>query len=160
MCVCTEAATWLCAHGASVHAQKNDGWHDTALHYAASKGHMAVAELLLAFGADAAALNFAGEGTVRVLQVHLPTAACLEQQGTTSGRCKKRSANSSTIVSKGCICSIGVVPVLLLQRDLKCSRPYSAWQQKHSRIALHSQPQHPALSCKQNHSLYHHTGHV
>jgi ankyrin repeat protein len=58
----TEAATWLCARGASVHAQKNDGWHDTALHYAASKNHMAVAKLLLAFGADPAALNFAGEG--------------------------------------------------------------------------------------------------
>lgn len=55
-----EAASWLCAQGASVQAQKQDGWRDTALHYTAAKNHMEIAKLLLAFGAAPEALNFAG----------------------------------------------------------------------------------------------------
>lgn len=55
-----DAATWLCAHGASVHACKADSWNDTALHYAAARGHADIAKLLLAFGADGSRHNFAG----------------------------------------------------------------------------------------------------
>jgi len=61
-----DVAVWLCAHGASSNAQKQDGWSDTALHYAAAKGHGDVVRLLLAFGADPAAQNFAG-GSLRRL---------------------------------------------------------------------------------------------
>jgi ankyrin repeat protein len=60
LCVITDAAVWLCAHGADVRAQKQDDWGDTAMHYAAAKGHWDMADLLLAFGVDPAAINFAG----------------------------------------------------------------------------------------------------
>jgi len=64
-----DAITWLCQRGANINALKDDGWHDTALHYAASKGCLASVQALLAFGADPNARNFAGE---RVKTTHLP----------------------------------------------------------------------------------------
>lgn len=59
-CPAADAATWLCVHGAAISAQKRDGWGETALHYAAAKGHPDIVDLLLTFGADPAATNFAG----------------------------------------------------------------------------------------------------
>lgn len=47
-------------HGATISAQKQDAWRETALHYAAAKGHSDMANLLLAFEADPTATNFAG----------------------------------------------------------------------------------------------------
>lgn len=40
---------------------KQDTWHDTALHYAAAKGLQEMTTLLLAFGAEPAAVNSGGE---------------------------------------------------------------------------------------------------
>ncbi len=54
------AALWLLQHGASVRAQKDDGWEDSLLHYAAGSGSRDCVEGLLAFGADAAAVNKLG----------------------------------------------------------------------------------------------------
>lgn len=55
------AAVWLLHRGANVHAMKQDGWRDTALHYAAGRGSLATVHVLLAWGADAAARNALGE---------------------------------------------------------------------------------------------------
>ena len=52
-----DAVLWLCQRGANVHALKNDGWDDTALHYAAARGDMPTAQVLLAYGADASPVN-------------------------------------------------------------------------------------------------------
>jgi hypothetical protein len=54
------AALWLCQAGADVTALKEDGWKDTALHYAAARGHTEVCKVLLAFGAPVEAQNYAG----------------------------------------------------------------------------------------------------
>jgi ankyrin repeat protein len=54
------AALWLCQAGADVTALKDDGWRDTALHYAAARGHTEVCKVLLAFGALVEAQNYAG----------------------------------------------------------------------------------------------------
>lgn len=54
------ALLWLCQHGADVTALKDDGWKDTALHYAAARGHMHCCQVLLAFGAQLDAVNYAG----------------------------------------------------------------------------------------------------
>jgi hypothetical protein len=43
--------------GAAAPACLPAGWHDTVLHYAAAKGNMKVVQALLAFGADAKAVN-------------------------------------------------------------------------------------------------------
>lgn len=56
----SEAIAWLCHHGANVAAQKEDGWGDTALHYAAARGSMRSVRVLLAYGADPRATNYAG----------------------------------------------------------------------------------------------------
>ena len=55
------AAVWLLHHGASVAAQKEDGWNDTCLHYAAGRGSLETVQALLAWGADPAAENALGE---------------------------------------------------------------------------------------------------
>ncbi len=52
-----DAVLWLCQRGADVHAVKNDQWEDTALHYAAARGDMATATVLLAYGADPSPVN-------------------------------------------------------------------------------------------------------
>ena len=54
------AAVWLLHHGASVAAQKEDGWKDTALHYSAGRGSLETVHALLAWGADPAAANALG----------------------------------------------------------------------------------------------------
>ena len=54
------AVAWLCSHGANVAALKDDNWRDTALHYAAASGSLEACNVLLAYGADAGAVNFAG----------------------------------------------------------------------------------------------------
>lgn len=64
----TDAAIWLVTHGASTNLQKQDGWQDTVLHYAASKGHIDMVDTLLAFGSDPAAKNCAG-GVLHMLLV-------------------------------------------------------------------------------------------
>lgn len=53
------AVVWLLQHGASISSVKDDGWKDSVLHYAASRGHLGIAKALLAFGADCKARNFA-----------------------------------------------------------------------------------------------------
>jgi ankyrin repeat protein len=55
------ALLWLCQHGADVAAVKDDGWNDSALHYAAARGHMHCCQVLLAHGAQLDAVNYAGE---------------------------------------------------------------------------------------------------
>ncbi len=52
-----DAVLWLCQRGSNVHAVKNDQWEDTALHYAAARGDMATAKVLLAYGADPTVVN-------------------------------------------------------------------------------------------------------
>ena len=42
-------------------AMKDDGWKDTALHYAAAQGCLESVKVLLTFGASQTACNFAGE---------------------------------------------------------------------------------------------------
>lgn len=54
------AATWLLHHGANVAATKQDGWRDTALHYAAGCGSLETVQVLLAWDADASATNALG----------------------------------------------------------------------------------------------------
>lgn len=54
------AAVWLLERGAGVARQKADGWSDTVLHYAAGRGSMDTAQVLLAYGADPAARNALG----------------------------------------------------------------------------------------------------
>jgi hypothetical protein len=71
-----DAATWLCVHDA-ISAQKQDSWIETALHYAAAKGHSDMANLLLAFGADPTATNFAGRWCMQPDQLLL---SLLQQQ--------------------------------------------------------------------------------
>jgi len=56
----TAAVLWLCQRGADVAAVKGDGWRDTALHYAAARGHSEVCQVLLAYGASLGAENYAG----------------------------------------------------------------------------------------------------
>lgn len=51
---------WLCQHGADTSLVKDDGWKETALHYAAVRGHTECCQVLLAFGADLEAKNYAG----------------------------------------------------------------------------------------------------
>ena len=41
-------------------ALKSDGWKDTALHYAAARGSLDCCKVLLAFGAQLHAKNYAG----------------------------------------------------------------------------------------------------
>ncbi len=55
------ALAWLLQHGASLAAHKQDGWRDSALHYAASMGHLEAVKVLLAYGADATAVNYADQ---------------------------------------------------------------------------------------------------
>ncbi|KAF6262258.1 hypothetical protein COO60DRAFT_1677084 [Scenedesmus sp. NREL 46B-D3] len=55
------ALLWLCQHGADVAAVKDDGWHDSALHYAAARGHMHCCQVLIAHGAQLDAANYAGQ---------------------------------------------------------------------------------------------------
>lgn len=50
-----------------MHALKEDGWQDTCLHYAASRGHLQCVRVLLAFKADPAAKNYAGALVARWL---------------------------------------------------------------------------------------------
>jgi hypothetical protein len=57
---CAVSLLWLLQHGADIKAYKADGWRDSALHYAACSGDELSCEVLLAYGADAAARNFAG----------------------------------------------------------------------------------------------------
>ncbi|KAL4546936.1 hypothetical protein Ndes2526B_g07738 [Nannochloris sp. 'desiccata'] len=52
-----DAVLWLCQRGADVHALKNDGWDDTALHYAAARGDLGTAQVLLSYGADPSPVN-------------------------------------------------------------------------------------------------------
>jgi ankyrin repeat protein len=53
-----------------VAAVKDDGWHDSALHYAAARGHMHCCQVLIAHGAQLDATNYAGEaGCVVNLQL-------------------------------------------------------------------------------------------
>jgi hypothetical protein len=59
-CCTAVAALWLCQAGADVTALKADGWKDTALHYAAARGHTEVCKVLLAFGAPVEAQNYDG----------------------------------------------------------------------------------------------------
>jgi ankyrin repeat protein len=59
--LCAAALLWLGQHGANVHALKQDGWQDTALHYAASRGCLDSCKVLLAYGASLKARNFAGK---------------------------------------------------------------------------------------------------
>lgn len=51
---------WLLAHGANLHLHKEDSWRDTVLHYAAAAGSLDCCKILLAFGSDPRAKNFAG----------------------------------------------------------------------------------------------------
>lgn len=39
------AVSWLIKNGATVSSIKNDHWNDSALHYAAAKGHLEVVEV-------------------------------------------------------------------------------------------------------------------
>ncbi len=55
------AALWLCREGADVQALKEDKWNDTALHYAAARNSADCVKVLLAFGADVSATNYAGK---------------------------------------------------------------------------------------------------
>ena len=61
------AVVWLLHHGANVAAQKEDGWADTALHYAAGRGSLETVHALLAWGADPAAANTLGETKMHAL---------------------------------------------------------------------------------------------
>jgi hypothetical protein len=65
-----QAVLWLLQHGASLTTQKEDGWHDTVLHYAAAKGNMPIIHLLLAAGADPCALNANGRSAGEVAQAN------------------------------------------------------------------------------------------
>ncbi len=56
----TDAVAWLLAHGANLHLHKEDSWRDTVLHYAAAAGSLDCCKILLAFGSDPRAKNFAG----------------------------------------------------------------------------------------------------
>ena len=56
-----DAVVWLLHRGADLTVMKEDGWRDTALHYAAGSGSLdCVQALLLAWGADATAANALG----------------------------------------------------------------------------------------------------
>lgn len=59
------AVLWLLQNGADVEKVKEDGWKNTALHYAASRGnqerHQEVVRVLFAYGARLDRKNFAGE---------------------------------------------------------------------------------------------------
>jgi hypothetical protein len=54
------AVAWLLHKGASVASLKDDGWVDSVLHYAAAAGSLKVVQALLAFGANARAVNALG----------------------------------------------------------------------------------------------------
>lgn len=56
----TDSVAWLLANGADPHRQKDDSWRDTVLHYAAAGGSLDCVKILLAFGSDPRAKNFAG----------------------------------------------------------------------------------------------------
>lgn len=60
------AALWLLQRGAHVAARKQDGWHDSALHYAAARGSVDTCKALLAYGADASVVNYAGKSAAAV----------------------------------------------------------------------------------------------
>ncbi len=59
------AVLWLLQNGADVEKVKEDGWKNTAMHYAASRGnqerHQEVVRVLFAYGARLDRENFAGE---------------------------------------------------------------------------------------------------
>ncbi|KAL4423961.1 hypothetical protein ABPG75_001262 [Micractinium tetrahymenae] len=54
------AVVWLLQRGADLARLKQDGWRDTALHYAAGSGSMDCVQALLAWGADATLANALG----------------------------------------------------------------------------------------------------
>jgi len=58
---------WLCQRGADVHAIKEDGWNDTALHYAAANGNLGSVQVLLAYGGAFYVKNSFGEGRLQAL---------------------------------------------------------------------------------------------
>jgi cellulose synthase/poly-beta-1,6-N-acetylglucosamine synthase-like glycosyltransferase len=64
------AVLWLLQNGANVSKVKEDGWKNTALHYAASRGnqegHQEIIRVLFAFGARLDLENFAGETAAQV----------------------------------------------------------------------------------------------
>lgn len=76
-----DAAAWLLANGADVHAQKNDEWLDTTLHYAAANGNLRCVQILLDRGANPCARNFAGLRPSHYAQVnnHREAAAALSE---------------------------------------------------------------------------------
>jgi cellulose synthase/poly-beta-1,6-N-acetylglucosamine synthase-like glycosyltransferase len=51
-------------------ARKEDDWNDTALHYAASQGCLQSVQVVLAFGADLTARNFAGRTAADLAAAH------------------------------------------------------------------------------------------
>lgn len=55
------AVLWLLQSGADVEKVKQDGWMNTALHYAASRGNEEILRVLFAHGARLDRENFAGE---------------------------------------------------------------------------------------------------
>ena len=55
-----DAVVWLLHRGADLTVMKEDGWRDTALHYAAGSGSLDCVQALLAWGADATAANALG----------------------------------------------------------------------------------------------------
>ena len=75
---------WLLQRGADLTRLKQDGWQDTALHYAAGSGSMECVQALLAWGADATLANSLGEAKgwcTHLLRCCIP--ACDESRANT-----------------------------------------------------------------------------